>query len=779
MRSLTSRFLASLISASLVLVACTNPDNDTSGESSPAGPGGSLVFDGESGQSSEGWAEDVDPDSVFGLHRRKGIEPVLKPETLVLSAEQAQAVQQIRITNEDECLSDSDVHPMCRFELEFAELPDGLAVGSVVNSGTTESLPHGLLVKVTEIDGSTVSAVQATLQDALVQGEFWIEHTFTPQELRAEPQLAPGVEMVPRSAGAGAGVGGGPGAVGAGQAAPLAQSPAFDELSLPGKLKIHVEPIDGVTVDGTLDFGAGCGLTGGVGGSDVAWFEFSCRAWEKAGLAVRSTTTGVKESKSYPVALIPFTAFPVPIGPVVVVVVVDMLITVDLDGTVHATLEYGATQSTEVTTGLRYSITGGLDHTGSVDSNGLKLPTVLGGDVSAGAVGRAELRLSAYGVLGFGIGAEARVGIVGGPTQTPRWRLTANAGIYGRIFLGLLGYELTGRVSYHLPGGGYEIARHVNAAPVIHIVWPDPGTVIVKNGLLPRQVEATAIDSEDGPVPVMWTDQTDQVTVTGLGPQTLPFHALGEHKLVVEATDSEGKMRGVSMTVTVVAPTTTMTIALRTPDGAAVTDPKTAVGDLLLADAEITSTAIEPPSCSELTWTATHATVEKGSGCRARITPTTGGDGTVTATLTDDFGQQITATATFTAFVPLLPPGAGAPAPRFEAINATYGDRELVSGDTMPAAGTVQLRAIYLNPQAAKQAVTYDWQYVLDGQAPVELVSTPPDGGETPNGDIRSYVPVDHYHQHTVEFRLTIRSAADQSVITTRSITIHWMARPR
>lgn len=217
--------------------------------------------------------------------------------------------------------------PMCEFAITFTSLPAGLVVGAVLNAGITKKTPNGLLVKVAAIEGKRVTAIQATLQDALVQGEFWVERAFGPDQLRGTPKLAPGVTITPHKA--------------SGLRRPLPGAvPAFDQLSLPGKLEIDTSPVSGVHLSGTLDFGAGCGLDGGVGGSDIAWMEISCQAWEAASLSVEASQTSPVSKKDIFLADFPLAGIVIPVGPVIVVVIVDILVTADLSGQVHVGMKY-------------------------------------------------------------------------------------------------------------------------------------------------------------------------------------------------------------------------------------------------------------------------------------------------------------------------------------------------------------------------------------------------------------------------------------------------------
>jgi hypothetical protein len=720
---------------------------------------GDLTWSGSPGETSATWSTDLDPDSQYGLHKRKGLETVVKPETKVLSTADTAAITSVSIDNESTCLSDADTHPMCEFSIDFSRVPDDVRVGSVLNSGITETTPQGLLVKVTAIDGHTVKGVQATLQDAISQGEFWAEHTFTPDQVSGEPTLAEGVTLARRTPAGGT------------KGSAVAALPRFD-VSLPGALEIDIEPVDGVHLTGSLDFGAGCGLDGGVGGSDVAWVEVSCHAWEEAGLSIRATGAGPRSTERYFVADIPFVGFPVPIGPIVVVVIVDLLITVDLSGTVHADLHYGASERADVYGSLRYSIRHGLDHDGGVKVGGLATKTGVQADASVTAVGRAELRLSAYGVLGFSVGADASVILTGGPTRTPRWRVSGNAGISASIFLGIIGYELRAWIAYHLKSP-FTIKDYTNSPPELTVTWPTPGAVIVKGGLVPPKVDATAKDEEDGILPVTWTDSTDHVTVSGTTPQTLPFTALGTHTLTVSATDSEGRTTTRTIHVQVEPPTSGLSLTLRTIDGkVTATVPTATSGDTLLVDAVITSSAISAPSCSALVWSATNATVDPGTSCRARLTLTNTGTATVTARLPDGYGTTTSAARSVT----VVAPSPGPVTPTFEGIDATHLGRHLVSGETLTSGSTVQLEARYLNYDAAKVKPVYQWSYRVGTAAPVAM-NLPPGWGELLNS-VRSYTPPTS-NATTVRFFLAIRNADTGAMLTQRSFTISWQMAPK
>jgi hypothetical protein len=734
-----------------------SPEGPTSTSSgSPTGP---VSWTGSPDEKSATWATDLDPRSQYGLHKAKGLDPIVKPEVKVLTSADVATLTSLTITNKADCLSDATSHPACLFELTFTALPAGVTVGSVLNSGVTAPTPTGMLVKVTSIDGTTVKAVQASLTDALVQGEFWQEQTLSADHLRAAPTLAPGVTVTARAAKAT------PHPTTGGASSGHA---SFDPLSLPGELTIDGEPVDGVHVSGSLDFGAGCGLDGGVGGSDIAWVEVSCHAWEEASLTVRSTGAGARHTERYFLADFPLAMIPIPIGPIVVVVVVDILVTADFDGLVHVDMHYGGSEHAEVRGALKFSIGHGLDHDGGVKVGAWSSAGGLKADVSATALARAEVRLSAYGVLGFYVGGDASLLFSGGPGQNPRWQLRGNAGVAAGIFLGLLGFQLQAYIAYHLKNP-FAIASGGNSPPELSIVWPSDGEVIAAGGLLPRKVEATAQDTEDGALPVTWTDQADGATVTGKGPQQLPFKALGTHVLEASVVDSEGATAKRSVTVTVKAPTLTMALTVLSSEAKPYSgQPQVPAGSVVLVDASMTTGALTPPACSSITWSATNAKVTTDGSCRARVTLPTKGAATVTTTVTDAFGTKASAQAPITVVA--------APAtvtPQFLGIDASANGRHLVSGDSLLGADPVKLTMTYVNPSQAKVTPAYSWTYTSGSTA----TALPGAGAETVTST-RTFTPPTQWGL-TATFTVTVTDAATTQLLTTRTFTVKWQSMPR
>lgn len=775
-----ARAVGLVLAAALTLTACQPASAPDPTAGSTAFDSADLTFAGSPEDAPDTWAVDLDPTSRFGLHRPLGIEPELRPETHVMASEETAALTAVEITNETTCVSDDPEHPMCEYALTFDELPEGTEKGTVLNAGITPTTPEGLLVRVTAIDGHRVQAVQATLQDALVAGEFWVERAFDLSDLRAAPTLAPGVTLLDATDGVSQSGSAGddgearftfadlpsPVVSGASEGGAAVVVPAFDDLGLPGRLSLDVEPVDGVHLAGTLDFGVGCGLDGGVNGSDVAWVEASCHAWEEASLQVTSTRDGPAATERYTVAVFPLAGFTIPIGPLVLVIVVDVLVTVDLGGNVHVGLNYQATERAEVSGGLRFSLTDGLDHTGAVSTTASSNGAALTQPVSAWALGRAEVRLSAYGVLGFGAGGDATVILSGGPEANPRWTIGANAGVFVRVFLGILGFELSAQIGYSLKEP-FEVARWQNAPPVLTVTWPAEGETIALGGF-DRPLEASATDPEDGVLPVTWTDLTTGATAFGTGPVALDLGSPGVHTLRVRAEDSAGAATEQTLTVTVAAPDLELSLTALALDGTPLGSIQGAAGESVLVEATIGSgELLTSASCADLSWRATNAIVTP-EDCRAVVRLGSPGSAVVAASLTDEHGTSANAEVTFTVTEP------EAVAPEFLGIEARGPVGSLAEGVDLYANTPVTLSVALLNSEQAGVTPVYVWTVAVDGGSPVML----PAAGAEGSSSGRTWTPPSVWG-HTALFTVVVTDASSGQVLTTRTREIEWTSAPK
>lgn len=145
----------------LVAAGCS-PGPTSTPPTAAAPPSGPITWSGTPAEKSPTWAADLDPDSAYGLHRRKGLATVVRPELVPLAAADTSALTSVDIVNRAECLSDAAQHPMCRFRLVVGSEPVALtlaylnrgAVGRAVTYSWTRTT-GGITTPVTSGTGGT------------------------------------------------------------------------------------------------------------------------------------------------------------------------------------------------------------------------------------------------------------------------------------------------------------------------------------------------------------------------------------------------------------------------------------------------------------------------------------------------------------------------------------------------------------------------------------------------------------------------------------------------
>jgi hypothetical protein len=716
----------------------------------PTTPGGSgslpplkvpATIEAAPGESTPGWSANLDPTSVYGLHKAQNLEPIVKPEVHPLTVAEAASITGLTIKNRDACLAEVQNPPTCQFTITFSTLPAGVVVGTVLNAGVTQKTPHGLLVKVTAVRGTAVDAVQARLQDALQQGEFRVEKAFTVDDIVGDVKLSPGVTYGKVT----------PGVLRGGQSGPGPLPRSMLEASLKAPLSLDVEPVDGVKVSGSLDFGVGCGIDGGANASDLVWLELSCKAWQAASIKVSSTKDTFASNNRYPLAIIPIAVIPIPVGGLLVVVVtVTIEVTVDLNGAVNVNLSYEGQEKATVSTGFRASLLKGLDHTGAISANGSSGGVAALKDATVVAVGRAEVKAALYGVLGITAGAELTVRLTATPRNDPAWRITANAAIFAGVFLGALGYELRAVVRYHLKGE-FEIGRQAGGARV-SISSPYNAKYPAGKGLILR---AAGFDSSGQPTLVVWRDENDKVLGSGVDSDVVVYLPIGSHRLTATITDATGKKVSSVATPIIETPDLSVTLSATRLDGASLTGNVT-VGTPFLVTGAISSSLPQPPTCAAIIWTATNATVATDSTCTAKVTATAAGAVEVKATVKDSYGTTRTSTLPVTAS-----PKPAVAAPQFEGITVTDQDGKVITASSFFVGRAVNFSVKYLNYGESTVVPVYTWS------ANYELQTPSPD---TVTSSTRSYTA--GFTQVRVSILCIISDKATGNVITTRLKTI-------
>jgi hypothetical protein len=762
---------ATVLYAVLALTACTSPPSTgqpTSTTGSSASP--TAV--------PERWAFEADPNSAYGLPKPVGLAPEVKPATRVLSDAEAKAVTGVEIINKDVCQHRSTLEPKCRYRIALASVPADVTPGRVLVSGVSPAAPAGFLITVDAIEGTTVLATEAGLGDALAQGEFRGERAFTPTQITSS-SLTSGVTRLPGPGPATSSLPGtGPTSSG-GKGTAVRVGPSLSTALLGEGMDFHygvdVTPTPGIHIVGEVHFSAGCGVDGGLtywhGIPDGAWFDASChlRQGAKFDLSVSAPAGG---TTSHQLAKEVMDVIYFQVGPVPVIIVPELVVSVTTEGQLSVGVSFGAQESIDASIGIGYH--GEFQPYARFDADSdshHQLPT---GPVDSTVGGNIAVRMMLYGVLGPEISGLGHVKFTGGPDQSPKVCYAIRAAVGASVVLDFV-IKSWDWGPYLFIDKTFKQGCRVNTPPVVTITWPTEGASIPLGSVLLPQLSATATDADDGTLKTGWSSNVDGYLGVASGPlQAGGLKTPGAHTLTASTTDSDGASASAQVHVSIVAPTLTMTTVVTDLGGQAVTlvggRLTGAQGAAYLVVAKPRAPAnLAQPACTSVTWAASIPLEDRGN-CLARIELPSQGTYAVTATLANPYGAPVAVTIPVTVGPPPV-----AVTPVFEGITVTSAARGvLLDGGSFGSGEQLTLRMRYLNEAQTGVEASYAWSVRMDGGAWTDLTTTVRDAAGV---STRTFSNVGYKTNHTFTFRCIVTGSGGQ-MLTTRALTLAFIAAP-
>ncbi len=765
------RWIAAM-AAALLIAGCGRAGDPAGGASSgspPSGPSGdgSVITSGEI----QPWALPEDPDSLVGLPPMRNLPPKVRPETHVMDDEDAAALE-VTLLNGEACISRLTLEPRCQYRITMDPRPAGVVAGTVLATGVTPATPAGLLVRVEAVEGTTITAREASLGEALEQGEFRAEQWLEPDDV-VTADLAPGVTALPE-----------PVELGRGTSARAGQPQDWLSQGLAWHLDVDESPSPGVHLTGKAHFNAACGMDAGISLTDGPWFWAGCYLQQGTGLDVTVAKGAAGVGQTYRLAdfdLQPITFF---VGPVPVVLVPHLTLAVRIDGSLEAGIDLGAEE--RVIGELKVGYDDGFFARATFDADSTSHHDVPGAGVGSKLGGELGAELMLDGVVGPKIWGVCHVEFTGGPDARPSVCYDLRVGLGVSLVLDLEIDSWEWRPGWIIDKRLDKGCR-ANEAPTVTIVTPKEGQSITVGGVLAMEVTAKATDPEDGELPVRWTSDRDGVLGEGTGPVRIGLRTMGKHTLTATAVDGDGVTATAVVHVTVARPTWTLQLRARTLAGAEI-DISSAVlpgkvGKAVILEARASAPPnLAQPGCDQLRWESDLPLEDLGS-CRARLTFAEVGTWQVEASMPTPWGEtvrdavQVQVAAKAPATTPpstTQPPSSPEPgkpsqptqepreAPEFEGITVTKADGTKVY-DVLPAAEPVTLRLRYTNPEQAGVSMAFAWSVRMDDGAWQPLPG--PDG----NPSVRTFSYTSS-NRHTFTFRCVATPSSGEA--STHDLTL-------
>lgn len=708
----------------------------------------------------------TDPVDSSGLRLPTGygLTPIIRSETHVVTAAEGVGLKTWTPTNASTCIVDSATRPKCEYDFVLDPLPSGVVVGSVLVSGVLPAAPYGFLVKVTSLSGTSGHAVEATLGDAIAQGEFRGTQKLDPARA-TDVSLTPGVTRSPT-------FGTKPlklaGNKLVGDVLPQNVNNSYD-------YDVNVEKY-GVRFTGFLHFDADCGVSAGLTYKwkiipNGAYFVAGC--WMNENVSIDVTVATTQKLDPIELAVVTLGTITFFIGPVPVVIVFRMHIYAALDGKVFAGVTYGASEA--VTFGIAFGYHKGWVKQADMSATAEKHAVTSGPEVALSGIVGADVRGMVYGITGPGLGGETGIAIKGKPLSKPLWCLTVVAAVTTSLSLDL-GIKSWTWGPAKLASKEFPVSCAENSPPELVVSNPKDGATYQLAGMVVEPYKAYGNDPEDGSLPVTWISDRDgplgTTTVSG-GTLTKMPASPGAHVLTLTTTDLDGKQASTQLHITVATPVWGLTSTLY--DLAMNELPRTGTTGYTGQTLYLKAVPQPPPgsmqpACKDVAWAATGLTLTRIDDCLQSFTLPAPGTYSVTLTITPFWGgAPIVEKRTIGVTKPpaVIPPQVG-----FR-VTGNAG-RVLTNGNAFFQGETLTLTATYQNAPQAGATLTYGWSYSVDGARPPVLGG----GSDTASGSTRTYVLNEGKNTHTVVFRCTVKNAATSVVVTTFTMTLTYQGNP-
>lgn len=343
----------------------------------------------------------------------------------------------------------------------------------------------------------------------------------------------------------------------------------FDEVLLDADGD-HSTTDDQLTLNGNVRFAASFDTAIRVENFTLQRFLFAVNLEESVNLDMTGDFNQADIDQQTEVADVDLATLNIPVGPVPVVLDIDLVVTMGINGTVTAEIQASAQQSTDVRIGGEYTDADGWGGINEKSSSFEVPPPEFGlSDASARGYVRPELQIKLYGIAGPFVYAEPYVRFVAELYTSPYWEL------YGGLEFGA-GFVVTvpvlGEVTrWEASFDAFEepIEESSNRAPSVEVVSPDDGATVTAGSDLTLTVTATDREQSDVTVRITGDNIDREVIVTEGAEEQIALLDLceGVRNLQVTAVDDEGATASVDFSAVVENATPVVTLDRSTLTG--------------------------------------------------------------------------------------------------------------------------------------------------------------------------------------------------------------------
>lgn len=434
-----------------------------------------------------------------------------------------------------------------------------LEPGDVVVSEPASAAPYGLLRKVAvvrEADGLILVETQgAEIRDAVHQGSVSVRYDFAPGDVVDTQVHHAGIQV---------------------QAFDLTLDTDFGTGGL-------VRATGSVTIDPRLEFDVGIGCDSKTLGICSEWPDLNVHTLvgieQSADLRIEGDAAATLDQR-FVLATQTFAAQTYFIGPVPIVIVPRLILYLDAEGELTATVGYRVDQDLALAVGFDYNSDSGFDDLSERTASFGHSGTEFTGRVDIGAYAGAQFELLLYGIIGpFGsmdAGPHFEANAMGLDGATLLWRFEG-------CLRGQVGIDSVDVLDIRYDAQLFDLCTRFgsdeNSAPIAAIQSPNEGSLVYET--IPLTLRSLAVDPDGHEVTCRWTSSVaaDPFPVDDCeAPVT--FQTLGARTLTLTVTDPVGVSSSDSVAVEVLAEPEILVTVIDPVDGGALqyADPITLTG---------------------------------------------------------------------------------------------------------------------------------------------------------------------------------------------------------